>query len=64
MPTEQPDSLTRVRRTRHEISLEHGHDPVRLVAHYIALQQTTGEPKAEARPAPPRRKRLARTPKP
>jgi hypothetical protein len=38
MRTEEPDTLTRLRRVRHEISREYGHDPQRLVAHYMELQ--------------------------
>lgn len=32
------DPIDTVRRARHEISREHGHDPERLVAHYLELQ--------------------------
>jgi|tagenome__1003787_1003787.scaffolds.fasta_scaffold20678433_2 hypothetical protein len=38
MPTDTLDTLTRIRRVRHEISNEFGNDPRRLVAHYIELQ--------------------------
>ncbi|MBK9263942.1 MAG: hypothetical protein IPM54_29575 [Polyangiaceae bacterium] len=32
------DPIDTVRKARHEISREHGHDPERLVAHYLELQ--------------------------
>ncbi|HEX4966544.1 MAG TPA: hypothetical protein VF173_37390 [Thermoanaerobaculia bacterium] len=38
MPTDTLDTLTRIRRIRHEISHEFDNDPRRLVAHYIELQ--------------------------
>lgn len=38
MSTEIPDSLTRIRQTRHEISAEFGHDPQRLLQHYLHVQ--------------------------
>lgn len=31
--------IDEVRAVRHRISEEHGHDPARLVAHYIRLQE-------------------------
>ncbi len=53
----QPDSpIARVRKARHKISEEHGHDPKRLVEHYMELQEqyqgrlvesTEPDPKAE-----------------
>lgn len=64
MPTEPTDTLRRVRRTRREISREHGHDPARLVAHYIALQEASPHPKAVPRPASSTRRRLTRSSKP
>jgi hypothetical protein len=50
MPTDTLDTLTRIRRIRHEISHEFGNDPRRLVAHYIELQQEDAArtPPAEA----------------
>lgn len=51
MRPERPDSLTRIRRVRHELSLEHGHDPQRIVAHYLALQNAASTRKPAARPA-------------
>ena len=58
MPTEQIDSLSRVRRARHEISREHGNDPHRLVAHYIELQEAASErePVAETTRQPKQRR--------
>jgi len=39
MKTEIDDSIVaEVRRARHEISAEHGHDTGRLVEHYIQMQ--------------------------
>lgn len=32
--------LERIRRVRHEISAEHGHDPRRLIEHYMKLQES------------------------
>ena len=60
MPTETTDTLTRVRQARHEISLEFGHDPHRLVAHYIALQNGDPALKTATRPERPARKRAVR----
>lgn len=38
--TKSPDpTLDRIRRVRHEISEEVGHDPKRLVAHYLEYQK-------------------------
>lgn len=51
MRPEKLDSLTRIRRIRHELSLEHGHDPQRIVAHYLALQDAASARKPGARPA-------------
>lgn len=53
MRAERPDSLTRIRRVRHELSLEHGHDPQRIVAHYLALQNAAADRKPGARSARP-----------
>lgn len=64
MPTDSTDTLTRVRRARHEISQEHGHDPVHLVAHYIQLQESVSVRKPASGPAPGPRKRPARATKP
>ena len=64
MPTDSTDTLTRVRRAPHEISQEHGHDPVRLVTHYIQLQETVPVRKPGSSPAPRPRKRPARATKP
>jgi hypothetical protein len=36
---ETESTLARVRKARHEISAELGHDPQRLIEHYISLQQ-------------------------
>jgi hypothetical protein len=52
MPTDTPDTLTRIRQIRHEISHEFGNDPRRLVAHYIELQN---ESAARIPPAEPQR---------
>ena len=38
MSTEPLDTLTRIRQARHEISAEHGHDPQRLLQHYLHVQ--------------------------
>ena len=38
MSKNEDGSLAQIRRVRHEISEEFGHDPNRLVDHYIALQ--------------------------
>ncbi len=64
MPTDSTDTLTRVRRARHEISQEHGHDPVRLVTHYIQLQESVPVRKPGSGPAPGPRRRPARATKP
>lgn len=36
---EGEEELARIREVRHQISEEFGHDPYRLVAHYIELQK-------------------------
>ena len=41
-PTEE-GPLERIRRVRHEISKEHGHDPRRLVEYYMRLQEAHKE---------------------
>jgi len=63
-PTPDPDDedIARVREVRHRISERFGHDPYRLVAHYIERQQDrehsavrTTEPDAAGEaPRPPR----------
>jgi hypothetical protein len=63
-PTPDPDDeeIARVREVRHRISERFGHDPYRLVAHYIERQRqhgATGAAKLEAAadaqgPRPPR----------
>lgn len=40
MTKNEDESLAQIRRVRHEISEEFGHDPNRLVDHYIALQNS------------------------
>ena len=36
----KPDPvIDEIRRIRHEISAEHGHDPRKLVEHYVKLQE-------------------------
>jgi hypothetical protein len=37
-PEDDP-AIAEVRAVRHRISAEHGHDPARLVAHYMELQK-------------------------
>ncbi len=39
MKTDQDPTIDRIRQVRHEISEEAGHDPRRLVAHYIEYQE-------------------------
>lgn len=39
MTTQDDPTLARIRRARHEISAECGHDPYRLVEYYMQLQQ-------------------------
>ena len=39
MTTKHESPLERIRRVRQEISEEFGHDPHRLVAHYMELQK-------------------------
>ena len=36
---EGDEEIARIREARHQISEEFGHDPYRLVAHYIELQK-------------------------
>lgn len=38
MNQESESTLERIRRVRHEISAEFGHDPYKLVEHYMRLQ--------------------------
>jgi hypothetical protein len=40
MTNSEEGSLERIRRVRHEISEEFGHDPRRLVQYYIELQNS------------------------
>ena len=40
MSKNEDGSLAQIRRVRHEISEEFGHDPNRLVDYYIALQNS------------------------
>ena len=42
------ESLERIRRVRHEISEEFGHDPRRLVEYYIELQDSHADRLIEA----------------
>ncbi len=49
MPTEDTDTLTRVRQARHDISRHFGNDPHRLVAHYLELQDAAPAPVPTAR---------------
>jgi hypothetical protein len=39
MKTQNDPTLDRIRRVRHEISAECGHDPYKLVEYYIGLQE-------------------------
>jgi len=39
MKTQNDPTLDRIRRVRHEISAECGHDPHKLVEYYIGLQE-------------------------
>jgi hypothetical protein len=39
MSQEAESTLERIRRVRHEISAEFGHDPYKLVEHYMRLQE-------------------------
>jgi hypothetical protein len=39
MQSKDDPTIAEIRATRHEISEEFGHDPQRLIAHYIQLQQ-------------------------
>ena len=43
MSKNEDGSLAQIRRVRHEISEEFGHDPNRLVDYYIALQTSHAE---------------------
>ena len=36
---EGDEEIARIREVRHQISAEFGHDPYRLVAHYMELQK-------------------------
>ncbi|HEV3075156.1 MAG TPA: hypothetical protein VHB47_12115 [Thermoanaerobaculia bacterium] len=49
-PTPDPDDedIARVREVRHRISERFGHDPYRLVAHYIERQQQREHPSVRA----------------
>jgi hypothetical protein len=62
-PAPDPDDedIARVREVRHRISERFGHDPYRLVAHYIERQRDrehsavrTAEPDAAGEPSGPR----------
>jgi hypothetical protein len=39
MKTQDDPTLDRIRRARHEISKECGHDPYKLVQYYVELQE-------------------------
>lgn len=39
MKTTEEGPIERIRRARHEISEEHGHDPRRLVEYYMNLEK-------------------------
>ncbi len=39
MQSKDDPTIAEIRATRHKISAEFGHDPQRLIAHYIKLQQ-------------------------
>ncbi len=39
MKPKDDSTIKRIRETRRRISAEHGHDPPRVVRHYIELQQ-------------------------
>lgn len=39
LPQEIDEEIARVREARHRISARFGHDPYRLVAHYMELQR-------------------------
>jgi len=39
MKTTEDEPIERIRRTRHEISAQHGHDPRRLVEYYVEPQK-------------------------
>ena len=51
MTESEEGSLERIRRVRHEISEEFGHDPRRLVEYYIGLQDSHADRLLEG-PAP------------
>lgn len=51
MTKSEEGSLERIRRVRHEISEEFGHDPRRLIDYYIALQESHADRLLET-PAP------------
>ena len=63
-PTPDPDDeeIARVREVRHRISERFGHDPYRLVAHYIERQREREHP--SARTAEPDAARNAQAPHP
>lgn len=48
MTKSEEGSLERIRRVRHEISEEFGHDPRRLVEYYIELQDSHADRLLEA----------------
>ncbi|MCP3957048.1 MAG: hypothetical protein GY719_04265 [bacterium] len=58
MNTEDP-TIDRIRQVRHEISEEAGHDPRKLVAHYIKYQEQFGDRLLRE----PQKQRLKRTAK-
>ena len=39
MQLKNDPTITRIRETRHKISEEFGHDPRKVIAHYIQLQK-------------------------
>ena len=49
------DPIDRIRRTRHEISARFGHDPLKLVEHYMELQEKHAS-RLMTSPGPPVRK--------
>jgi len=49
MSKNEDGSLAQIRRVRHEISEECGHDPNRLVDYYIALQNSHADRLLETR---------------
>ena len=48
MSKSEEGALAHIRRVRHEISEEFGHDPYRLVDYYIALQNSHADRLLEA----------------